>query len=762
VTLPGRLFAAFPAVHLASIAAAALGLLASPSAFRALGLLLVVYGLPLGLYRLLGLVCPLREGCSRLDAPRFSPWWAGHQLQALFIALPALEALLRLVPGLYSLWLRLWGSRIGRGVYWTPRVEVADRGLLAVGDRVTFGHKVELYGHVVARRPRGVVLYTRRVEVGAGAFVGAGSRLGPGVRIAAGACVPVLSDLYPNRRVEPRGTGRRPAPPVPAPRRRSAAVRAVVPALRLALGPRAARFRRALRDPRAAQDRVLGAIVAAAARTEYGRRHGLSAGDDYAMFRARLPVVTYDDLEPWILAQARTGGHVLVAEPVRLYERTSGSSGPAKLIPHPAALQRSFRHLFCLWLHDLLTFGPRLDTGRTWISISPGSGSPATTVRGVPVGRANDLEYLQGWIGQVVRPFMVLPPAAAGLRDPEGWRHVAALALLAGEPEIVSVWNPSLLTVLLDHAAAHRDRLGRDWAAGRAVVEGVELRYRPADRGRLALLRRDPIDWPRLMPALRLISCWADRHARSAADRLRALFPDVLLQPKGLLATEAPMTLPLLDAGGAVPLVDEVFFELEDASGGVIRLDGARAGREYALVISTRGGLVRYRIGDRVRAGEPYLGTPRLEFIGRDGSVADLVGEKLQEEFVKAALGRLPLDGSGFSTLVPVRGGDRPARYVLLVDRATAGAEVLARALDAGLQESHGYRQARHLGQLDAPEVRIGPGLEERFLRRAAERGQRWGDIKHRYLITDPAVDPAVDSAEDMVLDAGRRAGRER
>jgi acetyltransferase-like isoleucine patch superfamily enzyme len=742
VTLPGRLCALFPAAHLAAISSCGLLLLASPSTARALGLLLVVYGVPLGLYRLLGLICPLREGISRLDAPRFSPWWGGHQLQALFIALPALEALLRLVPGLYSLWLRLWGSRIGRGVYWTPRVEVADRGLLEVGDRVIFGHRVAIYGHVVTPRSRGLVLYARRVMVGAGAFVGAGSRLGPGVRIAPGARVPLLSDLGPNRRVPACAADGAAAPPAP-PRRRSLAALALAPALALALGPRAARFRRALRDPGAAQDRVLGTIVASLARTEYGRHHGLRPGDDYAAFRARLPVVTYDGLAPWIATQVRTEGRVLVAEPVRLYEKTSGSSGPAKLIPHPAALQRSFQHLFYLWLHDLLTSGPRLHTGRTWISISPGFGRAEVTERGVRVGRAHDLEYLQGWVGRMIRPFLALPPAAARLRDPGRWRHVAALALLAGEPEIVSVWNPSLLTVLLDHAATHRDELCRDWAAGRATVEGVDFRYRPGDRERLALLRRDPLDWPRLLPALRLISCWADRHARSAADRLRALFPAVRLQPKGLLATEAPMTLPLLDAGGAVPLVDEVFFELEDAAGAVLPLGAAVCGREYALVISTRGGLARYRIGDRVRVGEPYLGTPRLDFVGRDGAVADLVGEKLQEEFVKGALGRLPLDGSAFHALVPVRGGERPGRYVLLVDRAPVGAEALALALDSRLKESHGYRQARLLGQLDPPVVRIGADVEERFLRRAVERGRRWGDVKHRYLVTDPAE--AVD-----------------
>jgi hypothetical protein len=220
VSTLGRACALFPALHLAAIAAALLALLRDPSP-ATLGLLLAaVYLLPVAAYRLLGWRHPLREGVSCLDEPRFSPWWGGHQVQALFIAAPPLEGVLTLVPGLFSLWLRLWGSRVGRGVYWTPRVEIADRGLLDIGDGAIVGHKVEMYAHVVRRRRGRLVLHVRRIVIGRGAFLGAGTRLGPGVRIADGARVPVLTDLYPGARVgRPSRT--------PAPARPRTAVRAV-------------------------------------------------------------------------------------------------------------------------------------------------------------------------------------------------------------------------------------------------------------------------------------------------------------------------------------------------------------------------------------------------------------------------------------------------------------------------------------------------------------------------------------------------------
>ena len=165
-----------------------------------LGTLAAVYLLPVLVYRCFVVAYPLELGLSNMAEKRFSPWWASHQIQLLYTAVPVLEAVLRMIPGAYSAWLRLWGSHIGSSVYWTPRMEIHDRGLLNIGDNVIFGHKVELYGHTVTPKRSRLLLYTGLVTVGSGAFVGAGSRLAPGVVVEPGAVVPILTDLYMNAR----------------------------------------------------------------------------------------------------------------------------------------------------------------------------------------------------------------------------------------------------------------------------------------------------------------------------------------------------------------------------------------------------------------------------------------------------------------------------------------------------------------------------------------------------------------------------------
>ena len=170
-------------------------------------LLFVVYGLPVLTYRLHTWRYPISEGVSYLQGKGYSPWWGSHQIQAIYIAIPTLETWLRLVPGAFSTWLRLWGAEVGQQVYWTPGLEIADRGLLTIGDRVVMGHRVGLYAHVIKPKRQDLMLYVKRIHIGDDTFVGAGSRLGPGVAIAAGTYLSAGSDVYPNRAVRNEGSG---------------------------------------------------------------------------------------------------------------------------------------------------------------------------------------------------------------------------------------------------------------------------------------------------------------------------------------------------------------------------------------------------------------------------------------------------------------------------------------------------------------------------------------------------------------------------
>lgn len=196
MSLSGRLMAWFPALHMALIAVCLWGFVAGPSLVGAVAIVGVIYGLPPLFWRIYRGFWGQKRRVWVLNRRGRCDWWIAHQTQGLFAALPGLEALLRLVPGLYSFWLRLWGSKIGRGVYWTARVEILDRHNLTVGDGVVFGHRVIVTGHVIVKKRGGLmVLVERSTEIGAGCFIGADARIAPGVKLKPGTIVPYRAEV---------------------------------------------------------------------------------------------------------------------------------------------------------------------------------------------------------------------------------------------------------------------------------------------------------------------------------------------------------------------------------------------------------------------------------------------------------------------------------------------------------------------------------------------------------------------------------------
>jgi len=176
-----------------------------PSPIQPVVLLVILYLVPPLTFQLHRIFFPIKKSLSNLSERKYSPWWGAHQIQVIYTAIPQLEAALRIVPGLYSAWLRLWGSRIGSQVYWTPNVEITDRHLLDIGARVVCGHKCKFLGHAI--KPRGpegreMALYTRTIKIGNDVFIGAGSRIGPGAMIADGIFLPVLTDVHINKVIE--------------------------------------------------------------------------------------------------------------------------------------------------------------------------------------------------------------------------------------------------------------------------------------------------------------------------------------------------------------------------------------------------------------------------------------------------------------------------------------------------------------------------------------------------------------------------------
>lgn len=530
------------------------------------------------------------------------------------------------------------------------------------------------------------------------------------------------------------------------------------------------RFRAALGDPRGVQLALLQSYLRANAATAFGRAHGFDGIRDGTEYRQRVPLVRYADVAPWVARIAAGEAHVLTRAPVRVLESTGGSTH-AKRIPYTSVLQAELRRAIAPWIVDIYRDRPALARGRSYWAITPVARPESATDAGLRIGFEDDGAYLGGAWRRLLDATLAVPSAVRWIADVESFRYATLLFLLhARDLALISVWHPSFLTLLLQALPRHWDALVADVREGRlrppsdvpaSILGALQRRLRPRPARARELHSLGPHDAQRLWPRLALVSCWGDGHAALHLDGLRQALPGITLQPKGLLATEACVTIPF---EGRLPLaVRSHFFEFleeaddDDEGGGRARLaHELDAGGAYSVVVTTGGGLYRYRLEDRVVCDGRLRATPTLRFVGKQGHVADLCGEKLREEFVAEVLRALLRDASPsprFALLAPDPLGTI-AGYTLHLETDGPLPAALARHLDAALAAHGDYRYARDLGQLAPPRLfRIRAGALEAYFRRCREQGQRLGDIKPLALSQltgwSATFDGAYESARD-------------
>ena len=259
----------------------------------------------------------------------------------------------------------------------------------------------------------------------------------------------------------------------------------------------------------------------------------------------------------------------------------------------------------------------------------------------------------------------------------------------------------------------------------------MELRFTPKPKLSRHLKKLDSADYASIWPHLHLISCWMDGASAPYARQLEEMFLHVKLQRKGLLATEAFVSVPIIGVEGSVLSINSHFFEFINDSGEPLLVHQIQKGKTYSVVVTTGGGFYRYQLQDVIEVIGHWKQTPRIRFVSKADHISDWFGEKLEERFVVNILENVfeahhisPV----FAMLAP-ENDDNRFRYVLYLEYDDCG-ENLATDLDKALHENFHYDYCRKLGQLRGgtghpcnPRCRV-------YLYACQVRGQKLGNIK--------------------------------
>lgn len=520
-------------------------------------------------------------------------------------------------------------------------------------------------------------------------------------------------------------------------------------------------YRRDTSRVQLAQERRLRSIISRNQASWYGSMHHFPRVRDVDQFRRLVPLTTYDDYKEPMERIASGEAGVLTSERVELLEPTSGTTTAEKLIPYTAGLRREFQRAIRVWIGDLFSGRPAVRRGYAYWSISPLAHEQRMTPGGIPIGFDDDASYLGNVERLLLSKTMAVPPSIATC-DSLSAAFYATLFFLLRCPQLslISVWSPTFLSGMFHLLRTQAEQLCEDVARGTISTDApssLDKAFTPqpsrADQLRAILLQPElGSNWAQdLWPDLALVSCWKDGPSSVYAAQLQHQLPGVEIQPKGLLSTEAFVSLPLLGLAGASLAIRSHFFEFQavdstgEPLGDVTQLaHEVELGGQYRVVVTTSGGLYRYQTMDQVRVIGFYNQAPLLRFVGKCDCTSDLVGEKLNAAFVQSVLERTlaKLDIVAQSVELSPQCREQPYYLLRLVDNRLAQnhqlREQLRAEVEAALRDNSHYAYAIDAGQLGRLKIATSaPGqdpLESRHTISGGHDKLHHGNFKPRIL----------------------------
>ncbi|MFY0545193.1 GH3 auxin-responsive promoter family protein [Brevibacillus sp. H7] len=507
-------------------------------------------------------------------------------------------------------------------------------------------------------------------------------------------------------------------------------------------------FRISVYFPRQVQTRYLRRLVRENRYTVFGREHQFDNVASIPDFQQLVPLSTYESYQHYIEQIGCGDPSVLTEERVDLLELSSGSTSASKLIPYTKALKKEFGNGIGPWMFDMYLRNPSLLLGTAYWSITPLAKMEKTyTAGGIPIGFEEDSEYFGRVEKFLIETLMAVPPEVKHVSSNASFRYLTLFFLLQNRDlTFISVWNPTFLSILLDDLRMYWEPLLTDMKQGsltppEPIAENLKeqllRRVKPDERRAAELRTLGSAQYRHIWPKLRLISCWTDGNSALYAEQLRQRVSGIRVKGKGLIATEGFISFPVEGTDSSVLAIRSHFYEfidVEEQTGQTHLAHELTVGNRYSVVITTGGGLYRYRLQDVVEV-TGYMGrTPLIRFVGKADKVSDHFGEKLNEQHVSEVLDMLCLRlavSPDFLLLAP----DctyHTYHYTLYIETdQELDTDRLVEQLDAGLCQNFHYAYCRRLGQLTRPRIyKVSGSGAVSYLRRLQAEGQKLGNIK--------------------------------
>ncbi len=363
-----------------------------------------------------------------------------------------------------------------------------------------------------------------------------------------------------------------------------------------------------LKYPEEVQEEVLLQLLEIAEDTEIGRNYDFETIKNYETFRERVPIISYEEMEPVIERTRKGEQNLFWPTAVKLFAKSSGTTNAkSKFIPvSTEALEdchfKSCKDLLCLYLNN--NENSQLFTGK---SLRLGGSKELYEDNGSFFGDLSAIliDNMPLWA-----EFSSTPSNRVSLMS-EWETKLQAIIKESVQENVTSLAGvPSWMLVLLNNMLEEtgKEHLFQVWENLEVYFHGG-VSFSPYKEQYKALLPRKSFRYYEIYNASEGFFAIQDRN--NADDLL-------LMLDYGIFYEFIPMDRYDDPESIAIPLWD------------------VEIGKNYAIIITTNSGLWRYKIGDTVRftSKSPY----RIRVTGRTKHHINVFGEELIIENAEEAL----------------------------------------------------------------------------------------------------------------------------
>ncbi|KAL1209253.1 putative indole-3-acetic acid-amido synthetase GH3.1 [Cardamine amara subsp. amara] len=436
------------------------------------------------------------------------------------------------------------------------------------------------------------------------------------------------------------------------------------------------------------QQNLLAEILRRNAETEYLRRFNLGGATDRETFKSKLPIITYEDLQPEIQRIADGDrSPILSSHPISEFLTSSGTSaGERKLMPTIKEELDRRQLLYSLLMPVMNLYVPGLDKGKGMYFLFVKS--ETKTPGGLPARPVLTSYYKsEHFRSRPYDPYNVYTSPNEAILCPDSFQSMYT-QMLCGLLDRLSVLRvgavfASGLLRAIRFLQLNWSRFAHDIESGCLDSEITDSSIRECMSG---ILKPDPElaefirqecesdNWEQIITRIWPNTKYLDVIVTGA---MAQYIPTLEYYSGGLpmactmyASSECyfglnlnPMSKPSEVSYTIMP--NMAYFEFIPLGGTkAVELVDVKIGKEYELVVTTYAGLCRYRVGDILRVTGFHNSAPQFHFVRRKNVLLSIDSDKTDESELQKAV-------ENASKLLHEECGSRVAEYTSYADTST-------------------------------------------------------------------------------------------